>query len=376
VQQLASYNAAFGKFFARLANDGITRENTLFIVTADENDHFAGQAGSPAGCDGIHTPCTYVRLPAGCDGDSVPCTTTNLGEVDVDMRSLLLTEAPTFAVPAFSVHSDDAPNVYIQGNPGPVDVTTRALEHNTASLVAFDPIVGANVPLLVAMADPAEMSLLHMVTKDPARTPTFTYFANDDFFITTGSKSVACTSIAACSDQQPGFIWNHGDIQKDITHTWLGLVGPGVRSLGRTGEVFTDHTDVRPTLVSLAGLKDDYSHDGRVVFEILDQNALPSSLREHEETLSALAAAYKAINAPLGELGRKSLRMATHAVTGDATTIDGLDGQINELTTRRDAIAGEMIVILEGAAFANKPVDQNVAGALIQRARDLLESIH
>jgi hypothetical protein len=376
VQQLASYNAAFGKFFARLANDGISRENTLFIVTSDENDHFAGQAGSPAGCDGIHTPCTYVRLPAGCDGDFVPCTTTNLGEVDVDMRSLLLTEAPTFAVPSFSVHSDDAPNVYIKGNPGPVDETTRGLEHNTASLVAFDPIVGTNVPLLAALADPAEMSLLHMVTKDPARTPTFTYFANDDFFITTGSTSVACTSIPACSNQQPGFNWNHGDIQKDITHTWLGLAGPGVRSLGRTGELFTDHTDVRPTLVSLAGLKDDYSHDGRVVFEILEQNALPSSLREHEDTLSALAAAYKAINAPLGELGRKSLRIATHAVTGDATTIDGLDGQINELTARRNAIASEMIAMLEAAAFENKPVDKNDATALIERARGLLESIH
>ncbi len=151
VQQLASYNAAFGKFFARLAGDGITRDNTLFIVTADENDHFAGQAGSPAGCDGIHIACTYVRLPAGCDGDNVPCTTTNLGEVDVDMRSLLLTEAPTFTVPAFSVHSDDAPTVYIKGNPGPVDPTTRAFEQNAASLMAFDPIVGTNVPLMKAM---------------------------------------------------------------------------------------------------------------------------------------------------------------------------------------------------------------------------------
>ncbi len=152
------------------------------------------------------------------------------------------------------------------------------------------------------------MALLHMVTKDPARTPTFVYFANDDFFITAGSKSPACTSIAACSGEQPGFNWNHGDIQADITHTWLGLVGPGVRRIGRTGEVFTDHTDIRPTLVSLAGLTDDYSHDGRVVFEILDRDALPHSLREHDATLSALAAAYKAINAPLGELGRKSLR--------------------------------------------------------------------
>ena len=376
VQQLASYNVAFGKFFARLAADGITRDNTLFIVTADENDHFAGQAGSPAGCDGTHVACTYIRLPAGCDGDFVPCTTTNLGEVGVDMRSLLLTEATTFTVPSFSVHSDDAPTVYIAGNPGPVDPLTRAFEQNSAALVAFDPIVGTNVPLMKAMGDPAEMALLHMVTKDPARTPTFVYFANDDFFITAGSKSTACTSIAACSDEQPGFNWNHGDIQNDITHTWLGMVGPGVRRMGRTGEVFTDHTDIRPTLVSLAGLTDDYSHDGRVVFEVLDHQALPHSLREHDETLSALAAAYKAINAPLGELGRKSLRMATHDLTSDATTIDALDGRINDLTARRNTISSGMIAMLEAAEFQNTPINRDAAWALIEQARDLLGSLH
>src|SRR6266700_7903032 len=42
VAQLKQYDTAFGKFFARLAADGITRDNTLFVVTPDENDHFVG----------------------------------------------------------------------------------------------------------------------------------------------------------------------------------------------------------------------------------------------------------------------------------------------------------------------------------------------
>jgi hypothetical protein len=376
VQQLASYNVAFGKFFARLAGEGITRDNTLFIVTSDENDHFAGQAGAPAGCDGIHTPCTYVRLPAGCDGDFVPCTTTNLGQVDVDVRSLLLTEAPLFTLPSFSVHSDDAPTVYIKGNPGPVAAVTRDLEHNMAALTAFDSVLGATVPLMQAMGDPAEMSLLHMVTKDPARTPTFVYFANDDFFITAGSKAVACASVTACSNEQPGFNWSHGDFQEDITRTWLGLVGPGVRRTGRTAKLFSDHTDIRPTLVSLAGLKDDYSHDGRVLFEVLDRHVLPSALHEDREIFSALAAAYKAINAPLGELGRKSLKISTAALLSDASTIETLDGPINDLTARRNAIAAEMISMLEAAAFDNRPIDEDAAEQLIERAHALLESLH
>jgi hypothetical protein len=52
---------AFSKFFARLQADGITPDNTLFIIIADENDHFVGSvAGAiPPGCDGIHVACTY-----------------------------------------------------------------------------------------------------------------------------------------------------------------------------------------------------------------------------------------------------------------------------------------------------------------------------
>ena len=39
---LASYNASFAKFFQRLADDGITPSNTVFMFSAEEGDHFAG----------------------------------------------------------------------------------------------------------------------------------------------------------------------------------------------------------------------------------------------------------------------------------------------------------------------------------------------
>jgi hypothetical protein len=373
VQQLAAYNDAFGKFFARLRSHGITRENTLFIVTADENDHFAGKPGAPAGCDGIHTPCTYIRLPAGCDGDAVPCATTNLGEVDADLRRLLLSEFNDTTV--FSVHSDDAPTVYINGNPGAADPVTRTLERHMAGLVAFDPIKDGNVPLMKRMADPAEMAFLHMITKDPARTPTFTYFADDDLFLTAGSRPTPCNPIATCSNEQPGFNWNHGDFQEQITRTWLGLVGPGIRNEGRTGEIFSDHTDVRPTLLTLAGLKDDYVHDGRALFEIVDEEALPRSLHAHDETLSELAKAYKAINAPRGELGRKTLEISTQALAGDDATYAALEQRINDITTRRNAIAQAMIAMLEDATFNGKAIDQQEASKLIEEAEALLGTL-
>ena len=39
VAQAQYYNQAFGTFFKRLAADGITAKNTLFILSSDEGDH-------------------------------------------------------------------------------------------------------------------------------------------------------------------------------------------------------------------------------------------------------------------------------------------------------------------------------------------------
>ena len=67
--QLQQYDTAFGKFFARLAADGITKDNTLFVVIPDENDHFVGGTPTPADCDGVNVPCTYA---AGQKGEIEP----------------------------------------------------------------------------------------------------------------------------------------------------------------------------------------------------------------------------------------------------------------------------------------------------------------
>jgi hypothetical protein len=69
------------------------------------------------------------------------------------------------------------------------------------------------------------------------------------------------------------FAWSHGDIQQEIANTWVGFVGPGDKQGGADSETWTDHTNVRPTILTLLGLKDDYLQDGRVLIEGLD---LPS----------------------------------------------------------------------------------------------------
>jgi hypothetical protein len=153
-------------------------------------------------------------------------------------------------------------------------------------------------------------------------------------------------------------------------------VGPGVREQGRTGQIFSDHTDIRPTIMTLARLKDDYVHDGRVLFEILTEGALPDSLRDHRATLARLAAAYKQINAPLGKLGLRTLTgISTQALKGDHTAYAALEDKIVDLTKRRNEIALKMITILENASFHGREINEEEAEHLIEQAEDLLESI-
>ena len=342
VKQVQTYDAAFGKFFARLKEDGITKENTLFVVTADENDHFVGSGPTPANCDGIHTPCTYAHV----------------GEIDTSIDRLLLTQRQN-ATP-FSVHSDDAPTVYITGNPAPTDAVTRTLEHDVAALTVPNPITGNDDKLSDLLADRAEMKLLHMVPFPADRVPTFTMFANDNYFISVASNAGGhgkdCSQAPACTSEETGFAWNHGDFQQDITRTWFGMAGPGVAKQGRFDGVFSDHTDLRPTVMALLGLKDDYIHDGRVLVENLEAHALSDSLRDSSFAYTALAQAYKEINATKGPLGINSLVAANRAITSEDAIYGKFLTKIGAITDERNALAGQMIDLLNGAAFKDQPI--------------------
>ena len=359
VNQLKAYDQAFGAFFARLAAAGITKDNTLFLVVPDENDHFVGSQPTPLGCDG-----------------TVVCNYGFASEINAHINRLLATRNP--ATPAFFVHSDDAPTFYINGNPAPTDAVTRQMEHDLDALMAANPITGNVDKLSALLADQAEMKLLHMVTKSPARTPTFTMFGNDNYFFFTASGG-DCVTGPACIfvpvSPAATFAWNHGDFQKDITRTWFAAVGPGVRHLGRHDAVFSDHTDVRPTLIALLGLKDDYVHDGRVLAEWLESSALPQGIKQRQEDFIELAEDYKQLNAPLGKLGRKSLVYANRSITSDDQTYAKYLKKIADITDQRDALAGQIKTILNNAAFNHQPVQERDEDGLEHRARALIDRV-
>ena len=110
------------------------------------------------------------------------------------------------------------------------------------------------------------------------------------------------------------------------------MVGPGVQPLGRHDAVFSDHTDVRPTLLALLGLKDDYVHDGRVLAEWIDDKALPRGIRQRRENFVELAEVYKQLNAPLGKLGRASMKYANRSVTDVDTAYARYLAKIGDIT--------------------------------------------
>jgi hypothetical protein len=366
VLQLQQYDDAFNKFFTRLANDGITPANTLFIITAEEGDHVVAANPLNPGCDGVTTPCVYGNTPG-----------NEVGELSLNFRGLL--QAETGITTVASVNSDDAPDIYLKGNPVPGDPTLRAFQRASGTLTAVNPISGATDTIAQDMANATEFNILHMLTADPLRTPSFTIFGNPDYFIT---GSTACgtsaTPATSCVAQVPGFAWNHGDEQKQITTTWLGMVGPGVVQDGVDSVTWSDHTDDRPTMLTLLGLKDDYQHEGRALTEKFTGWARPAAVKKGG-TYLALAQVLKQIDAPLGPLGVATVHASTVAmesgdVNSDATYIS-IEGQLASFAAQRDALVAQIVPLLEAAEFNGTPIPEATASSLIQQAQTLLSNV-
>jgi hypothetical protein len=376
VQQLKDYDLAFQKFFDRLAADGINKSNTLFVFTVDEGDHFVGDQPTPAGCDGVTTPCNYNRV----------------GEINADLRRMVRTQFGDSTL--FSVHSDDAPTVYVNGTPAqPLrdqsDPVVRNLEREMAGLSSLNPYTGAvENNIMVALADHTGMKTLHMVTADPFRTPTFTPFADPDwfFFATGGATPVSCVSpptppgpcVTIPARTSQSFAWNHGDIQDEIASTWIGLVGPGVDQAGVNSATWSDHTDLRPTVLTLLGLKDDYTSDGRLLSEALTGWAIPSAVKT-SDNFTPLAQVYKQLNASFGAFDMDILKASTKALAandaGDAT-YNSIEGQIQDLTAQRDTLAGQIKSALAGATFNEQALSDQQANSLIAQANSLIAQAH
>jgi hypothetical protein len=378
------YNAAFTTFFARLAADGITPANTEFVFTADEGDHFnganVGRAMQPT-CTG--TPATTAY--------SCSYPTGSVGELSTDVHGLLTAQQSDSA--AF-YNEPQGDTVYLNGQPSATDPTTRALELAFAAAHVRDPFVSSStdVPLTNFMADQQEEQLLHYVVADPSRTPSFTVFPESDVYMTNGTTDTCSGTTTAsnadtnCTFLSPHYLWNHGYYAPEINNTWLGLVGPGVDHLGLNGSdastgpdsagassgeaqldtsvnnsgVWADHTDSRPTLMALVGLKDSYTSDGRVLTEIMSS---PPEATQGSQFLP-LAQCYKQLNSSVGTFGTDTLVADTHAIESTSPRYGGFLSKLTALGGRRDALAATLKQELFDAEFNGQALPHNAAGQL------------
>src|SRR5260370_14970853 len=361
LDEAAYFNKAVGVFFERLAEDGITAKNTMFVFSSDEGDHMAGAnvgraiQPTPANCNGTTIVCTY---PQG-----------SFGELGGNIQGMLTTQ--TGNTTPYGLESDTAPEFYLNGNPGPADPVVRTFGHNVAALTAFNPYTASTQPITNFLANPVEESILHMVNADPARTPTLALFAKPDYFFFKAGP----TCNGPCVTQKTGFAWDHADYAAEINTNFLGIVGPAVQNLGLDGpaaaagttssgansghvEVVDNHfpgpwideTDMRPTMMYLAGLKHDYASDGRVITQILTDphNALS------QPGVPSLGECSKHPNPSVGEFGAATLQASTNAIESTSAadgTFTSIDTQLRALDVARDRLAGLIKGELAAAAI-------------------------
>ena len=160
----------------------------------------------------------------------------------------------------------------------------------------------------------------------------------------------------------------------------MAFVGPGVRHLGLDGpaanqgttssgansgqiEVAQDHfpgpwadeTDIRPTIMYLTGLRDDYEHDGRVITQILSDPDRALSA----PGVTSLGECYKQLNSSVGDFAAATLQADTSAINssspGDQVYLR-TDQALRGLEVVRDRLAEQIKGELEGAAFGDRPI--------------------
>ena len=87
-----------------------------------------------------------------------------------------------------------------------------------------------------------------------------------------------------------------------------------------------------------------------------------------------LAEAYKQLNASFGTFAMNTLKASTHALAsndaGDAT-YNSIEGQIQSLTSQRDALAAQIKAALDGATFDNQPLNSAQVQSWLSQAQSL-----
>jgi len=370
VAALHDYDTAFGTWLQRLAGDGITPANTEFMISAEENDQFAGAnvgratQPTPAGCDGVTVACNY--------------TSSQDGELQANIKGLLSTTASSGT--QYDVQPQGA-SIYVHGQPAANDPTVRQLERDTAAMTSNLTYSGVpNEKIAKYQAGALEQRVLHMQTNDPLRTPTYSIFPMPDyFFATSGTPNVSFNN---------GFAYDHGYYSPNIDITWAAIAGPGVVNNGvdgpgpaggnesqdpnsthtvpqaSTNGTWVEEADLRPTLLYLTGLHDDYQSDGEVISQALSSPS--SSLSGTAE----LAKVYQQINSSVGAFATDTLIADSKALASGSASDDSTytteQTALATMADHRDKLAALMKATLARAALGIAPANGELQSELSQ----------
>jgi hypothetical protein len=128
-------------------------------------------------------------------------------------------------------------------------------------------------------------------------------------------------------------------------------------------------------MMVLLGLNDDYSHDGRALTEVFSAGARPAATTKGDGYLT-IAQTYKQLDAAVGQFGLATLQASTRAIesgsASDDSTYTNLENQLASLISERNALAGRMISLLEGAEFSGQPISEQQAQSLAARGQALI----
>jgi hypothetical protein len=198
------------------------------------------------------------------------------------------------------------------------------------------------------------------------------------------------------------FAWDHGYYSPNIDITWVGMVGPGVAKTGVDGPqpaqgneandpnatktvpeasrvgTWVEEVDIRPTMLYLTGLTDDYQSDGRVITQAL--SSVPAALAATAD----LATGYTQINSSVGQFATDTLIADTKALASGSGANDSAykseQARLTGLAKDRDAVATTIKQVLAAAAAGQMPNHgQIVSGQahvkeLLTRAQQLATS--
>jgi len=380
---LRQLNTDFTTFFDQAKSNGYDTSNSEFVLYSDENDAVPESAPINPTCDGVTVACQWDNT--GSSGNSVQRTSGGagqIGEVAVNIDAALPAGDRTGpsgmgsyflnndTAPDFSLSPDTSADGTTTAPPGNSSPRVRQFERDLATVTTPDPFSAsgtATKPFVVRQAGQTELSALHMITADPLRAPTVTVFSQPENFVS--KFSCARTSTPVCSDS--AFAYVHGNIDPRPTTTFVGFAGPGVANKGLDNATWSDHVDIRPTLLSLSGISDEFTGDGRVITQV--QSTPPAAAST--PTATKLGLLLKQLDAPVYEsgsgaddgFGRATLAADTIAMAGsndgDASGngFTGIESRIASITAQRNALSGDIKDKLRQASFAGTPFNETGA---------------